>query len=1616
MDNIFDIENFNILSDDNYYYFFRALNNADNKQIEEKEITDDNGNIVRVNTDLSRFNGNSKYNTNSNITLEEMIDHIKMHYRKDTKCISLSSNANVSLTYGRGYYKDNYVIVKVKKNNLGKTVYNAPSYMISNINDRIDEIIKNENINTDLINKINNAKTLQELDMYDKPELPNDSSKFEEGIKFTKPIDTSTYYQTLNETQNLEKNKLIAKINLISENVIPNMSNRFLMQTVGNALSSMELIHYDTINEDEIINIPKEVIDVLSVIQQLPKDLELVKILKKEVINYVNKGDFSFIKEFNYENYMIDSDLSIEETYNLTHGKVSYNDINTCYYKSFFIAKSKLRCKNTLKNLGEITLNDSDYFGLENYINDNCFGIEPEIVLRQNNRGLKISESVNLNINSKEYDVLSQITSLSYEELENIINNPKSSINYFINDLDERSLSKEDYYANAIIDLFDFKKLGIESLDIEKRNDIIKKLKEKDVVNVYNKLKEQGIKEKDISNALLTCLIKNKDFSNIDIKDTFTVSELEDFVGYYKLKETSLKLRDYQAIALKNIDKKLNNNRFTSCVMPTGAGKSYVALSKMLDYKDKKIIYLAPNDEILYQMKRLIRDTMYGKEMRKSLDDIVKEVFPNLKLTTYQSLLSENNEFINDKYDFVVFDEMHRTGATIWNDKINSLINNQDNKTKYLGITATPQRDVDLVNMADELAKKFGYSYEKIKNNNHLAYNLDLIDAIKAGYVMNPKIVQCEYNLINDGSLERLLEKVNEITDADKRNYYLNKFETLRRNLNDASGISDIIGNNIKEGERYIVFLPISRKDNGTYEDIDGNIISNSKAEHIIKIYQNMMNQYMFTYKYAKENKEILNSIYYKITNNISLSNEDLLWINKEKENILLLSKIKSRVIKKDDSVTTKENDIADTIIKYMRFIKLDETKKGALLSKKTKDYVENYSMLGSYGSKHNDRELMAFEKDDSNKYKFMLVMNKLNEGTHIKGVNGLIWFRALDENSKILFLQQFGRIIFGLDPNKDYDEDERTIAIDLVNNVLRVNMKKGEKKYQDDLELLKNVVEWCKIHNNSLPDINSKDKLESRYSSILKMIQEKYSKYINNEELNYLPTDEKNRILTILELGSVIDLWNTIFDEKITLQKDDLKDIKLDDNIFELTSVLKDFVEIDKEVDTDLKTTFEDILKEIREYLEEHPSITYYTKIDDRMQTTGGKIGNYLSNKKEEIINMSDENSEAKYICDYFGWLEKKEDILKEIREYLEEHTGITSYAIIDYKMQTTGGKIGIYLNVHKEEIINMSDENSEAKYICDYFGWLEKKATIEDILKEIKKYLEEHTGITNFRKIDYKMQTTGGKIGNYLFNKKEEIINMSDENSDAKYICDYFGWLEKEVTKEDILKEIREYLEEHPSITYYTKIDDRMQTTGGKIGNYLSVRKEEIINMSDENSDAKYICDYFGWLEKEVTKEDILKEIREYLEEHPSITYYTKIDDRMQTTGGKIGNYLSVRKEEIINMSDENSDAKYICDYFGWNITKEDILKEIREYLEEHPGITSYAKIDDKMQTTGGKIGNYLSKYKEEIIEKSYENSDAKYICEYFNWMIYSDSEYNPYDDKYKSTQEDIIDENIK
>ena len=124
---IFSIDTFNIIQDEENYYFFRALNRGDNNDIENGIVVDESGEYIRIRTDRERWEEDPekkepKYTEDAQITLQEINDHIKMHQRKDTNCISLSSNANVSIVYGRGYYADKYIMVKVPKKEMGQKV------------------------------------------------------------------------------------------------------------------------------------------------------------------------------------------------------------------------------------------------------------------------------------------------------------------------------------------------------------------------------------------------------------------------------------------------------------------------------------------------------------------------------------------------------------------------------------------------------------------------------------------------------------------------------------------------------------------------------------------------------------------------------------------------------------------------------------------------------------------------------------------------------------------------------------------------------------------------------------------------------------------------------------------------------------------------------------------------------------------------------------------------------------------------------------------------------------------------------------------------------------------------------------------------------------------------------------------------------------------------------------------------------------------------------------------------------------------------------------------------------------------------------------------------------
>ena len=504
-----------------------------------------------------------------------------------------------------------------------------------------------------------------------------------------------------------------------------------------------------------------------------------------------------------------------------------------------------------------------------------------------------------------------------------------------------------------------------------------------------------------------------------------------------------------------------------------------MALSQMMEHKDGEMLYLAPQNEILEQMKDNIIKYIHGpvNTVNRSKDQIIADIFPNLKFAIYPRLLARGGkEIINKQYGYIVLDELHRTGAKEWGDRLNTLIDNQPETTKVLGITATPRRDADGMNMATEMAQRLGYTNREAVSGKHIAMNMSLTNAIRMGLVVNPKLVSCAYSLKADGSLDRLKESIEQIDDVQEKNEKLQEYEKLRRNVENAKGIPEILQANVKKGGKYIVFLPIVDE----LEDEDGNVIGRKKGKDKISGYEKQMAEYF------------------------------------------------------------KDSDIVPNF----------------------------HSMLGEYGDKENAQQLEEFQNSKTDETEFMLVMNKANEGLHLNKLDGMIWLRPLDENSRILYLQQLGRVIYSEDPDNPTKDEDRPVVIDLVNNTLKVNWE-NEITEQDDIQMLNLIVDWYEKHDGTLPNINSSDKEETGYATVLKEIQNKYKEYLEND-FDGLNKKQVEEVKEIIKLGSQIDLWQIELPERIVKNRETHERGFTDKNAgpFELTGLLRDFVELEDEVD----------------------------------------------------------------------------------------------------------------------------------------------------------------------------------------------------------------------------------------------------------------------------------------------------------------------------------------------------------------------------------------------------------------------------------------------------------------
>ena len=1143
-EDVFSINNFNIIEDGENYYLFRALNLDDQREISEG-INSNNGEIQKVITNKQRYPENDRYANETEISLKEIWDHTKsVNFYRGTNCISLSSNANVSIDYG-SKYGEKYLMIKVPKEQ-NSQIYNAGQYMISELNrileNRISQIPQDSEI----------VRLLQEIES---KENYNDIKKI--IVDRFKSTSLSGRYTTTNnirtresmfkrfnkrqafsEEQQLEYNKIIGKLTLLEvygmlpKEIFNNINISSLTSTIGSEFSNREFVHYGEISKDEFVPISKINLNMFALLQVAKEqgiEQQAINEIENKLIEYTNQGyelierdnklyysngreeidlnlsnDSVLINENNLKN---NTNLSVEEIFDKTNGSISYSKAQNATQFVYNLSIAQRKSIELAKVLKQI-INDSKLDATIDEIAQKSVAINDKIITRKNGRGIQISESVNIDMNrggrkqfsdEEQRKIYEKVKSLSKKDLETIISNNGAELEQKIyienlnhSDIDTNQTREERlnrYFAETIIDGLDFSKIyktaiTQKSMTEEERDKLINQIEKADCKRLYNAFVNAGVEQENIS-GYITNLLMDNGYKQYDFVELSRAEDLENIIkknvpnlncrilpirldkqlgiedNSYIVPETKIKLRDYQASALDKVNEIHQQKRYAATILPTGAGKSFVAMSLMMQYKNGNILYFAPNTEILNQLKRHI-----AKNILEDENANIEEAFPHLKMFCYQGLTRRDEELLESyDADLIIFDELHRTGATKWDGKIRNLIKGNPN-AKILGITATPVRDVDKRNMAREIAEATGeYTIEELKQKRYLASEIYLLDAMQDGIVVSPRVVTFDYSLQDSEQYQEIRKMYEEETNPQKKEEIKKIYDEMKEIIqkSELEGMSKIFEENINnKNGRYIVFLPRNNTDMSSEEYV--------KAE-IEKIKENLKN------------------------------------IDSEPQIDYLIS---------------------------------DRERKS-----------ENLTAISN------------FESSQSEHLKLIFAIDMLNEGVHVDGIDGIIMLRPISAEHKILYLQQIGRCIYSVDPQKPIEENQTPIIFDVYNNYLEQNMDREANRTTptSDLQRLQLIVNWVNLHGY-IPDIESEDIEEFKKARTLKIIKTKYEKYLEGINNHNLSETEIYEIEQVLELGKTIDLWNLEIPE-IPI-KEGAKNITRN-NVFKVVGEQKRFLDLFK-------------------------------------------------------------------------------------------------------------------------------------------------------------------------------------------------------------------------------------------------------------------------------------------------------------------------------------------------------------------------------------------------------------------------------------------------------------------
>ena len=638
------------------------------------------------------------------------------------------------------------------------------------------------------------------------------------------------------------------------------------------------------------------------------------------------------------------------------------------------------------------------------------------------------------------------------------------------------------------------------------------------------------------------------------------------------------------------------------------------------------------------------------------------------------------------------------------------------------------------------------------------------------------------------------------------------------------------------------------------------------------------------------------------------------------------------------------------------------------------------HSMLGEYGDKENARRLEEFQNSNTEETEFMLVINKANEGLHIDKLDGIIWLRTMDKNSRILYLQQLGRVIYSEDPDNPTKYEDRPVVIDLVNNTLKVNWE-NEITEQDDIQMLNLILDWTERHDGTLPNINSTDKEETGYARVLKEIQGKYKEYLKSE-FDGLNEKQVEEIKKIISLGSQVDLWQIDLPERV-LKQGERQSKSFESKTkgpFEITGLLKDFVEIEDEVEG---KTIKSIYEQVIDFIEIHGRI---------MRGAIGKNGEVLT--REEMTK--EQKKEVKL---YANWHNSKE--YKILREYAGQPIGDVPE---EYREKiATLRKYGLEPKLKQEKTIYEQVIDFIEIHGRQMKGNFHKKGrkalTIEEMTEEQREEVNLYQRWRRTKECKILQKYVGQPIENVPEEYREKIVTL------RKY-----GLESRQRQEKSTYEQVIEFIETHGQImrgaigNRSKKLKNKEMTEEQKeeVNLYSRWRQSEeykilqeyagqpIENVPDEYREKIATLRKYGIQPRQKHVKSTYEQVIEFIE-----TYGRQMKSEFKEAGKRIKNKeMTEEQKKEVNLYSrwkQSKEYKILQEYAGQPI--ENLPEEYREKIEtlrkhgiepkQHRKITSQelAKASIISSLTNPEMADKVDAELKALVEKAKEKGETRY-----------------------------------